>query len=74
LAMDGTAKRLYVASESGTLSIFDMANPTAPVALGDVFVGKNAHSVAVDPATHRLYLPLADAGGKSVMRILEPVL
>lgn len=74
LAMDGTAKRLYVASESGTLSIFDMANPTAPVVLGDVFVGKNAHSVAVDPATHRLYLPLADAGGKSVMRILEPVL
>ena len=50
LAMDGTAKRLYVASESGNLSAFDIANPAAPVSLGDSFVGRNAHSVAVDPA------------------------
>jgi YVTN family beta-propeller protein len=73
LAMDGAAKRLYVASESGNLSRFDIANPAAPVALGDSFIGKGAHSVAVDPMTHRLYFPLADAGGKSVMRILAPV-
>ncbi len=72
LAMDGTAKRLYVASESGNLSTFDIASPAAPVPLGDNFVGRNAHSVAVDPVTHRLYLPLADAGGKSVMRIIAP--
>ena len=73
LAMDGAAKRLYVASESGNLSMFDIANPAAPFALGDTFAGKGAHSVAVDPATHLLYLPLADADGKSVMRILAPV-
>lgn len=73
LAMDGTAKRLYVASESGNLSAFDIADPAAPLALGDSFVGKGAHSVAVDPATHYLYVPLADAGGKSVMRILAPL-
>jgi YVTN family beta-propeller protein len=72
LAMDGTAKRLYVASESGNLSAFDIASPAAPVALGDSFVGKNAHSVAADPQTHRIYLPLADQGGRSVMRIIAP--
>ena len=72
LAMDGSAKRLYVASESGNLSAFDIANPAAPVFLGDSFVGRNAHSVAVDPQTHRLYFPLADAGGRSVMRIVAP--
>lgn len=71
LTMDG--KRLYVASESGNLSSFDIADPAAPIALGDVFIGKGAHSVAVDPATHRLYFPLADAGGKSVLRILAPL-
>jgi len=73
LAMDGTAKRLYVASESGNLSIFDIANPAAPSTSGVSFIAKGAHSVAVDPATHRLYLPLADSDGKSVMRILAPV-
>jgi DNA-binding beta-propeller fold protein YncE len=73
LAMDGAAKRLYVASESGNLSSFDIADPAAPRALGDVFIGKGAHSVAVDPTTHRLYVPLADAGGKSVLRILAPL-
>lgn len=73
LAMDGAARRLYVASESGNLSSFDITDPAAPRALGDSFIGKGAHSVAVDPTTHRLYFPLADASGKSVMRILAPV-
>jgi DNA-binding beta-propeller fold protein YncE len=72
LAMDVGLKRLYVASESGNLSTFDITNLSVPVSLGVSFIGKGAHSVAVDPATHRLYLPLADAGGVSVMRIVAP--
>lgn len=72
LAIDPASHRLYVASESGNLSTFDISEPAAPIALGDIFVGKGAHSVAVDPATHRLYFPLADLGGKSVLRILAP--
>ena len=72
LAMDAGLKRLYVASESGNLAAFDVAIPAAPVSLGIGFIAKGAHSVAVDPATHYLYLPLADAGGASVMRILAP--
>lgn len=72
LAIDPAAKRLYVAGEAGTLSTYDIANPAAPVALGDTFIGPNAHSVAVDPATHRLYLPIADLNGRAVMRILMP--
>jgi DNA-binding beta-propeller fold protein YncE len=74
LAIDPASHRLYVASESGNLSTFDISAPAAPIALGNIFVGKGAHSVAVDVATHRLYFPLADAGGKSVMRILAPAL
>lgn len=53
------------------LSSFDIANVRAPRALGDVFVGGNAHSVAVDPRTHRLYFPLADVKGKMVLRVLQ---
>lgn len=72
LAMDAGMKRLYAASESGNLAAFDIANPAAPVSLGIGFIAKGAHSVAVDPATHLLYLPLADVAGASVMRILAP--
>ena len=31
----------------------------------------HAHSVAVDPATHRVYLPLASIAGRPVMRVFE---
>ena len=73
LADDPGLKRLYVASESGSLSVFDVAIPTMPRKLADVPVGPNAHSLAVDPATHRLYLPLRDLDGKAAIRILKPV-
>jgi DNA-binding beta-propeller fold protein YncE len=72
LATDPVAKRLYVAGESGNLSSFDIANPTSPASLGDAFVCEGAHSVAVDPISHRLYLPLANLNGLSVMRVLAP--
>ncbi len=72
LAIDPKARRLYVASESGRLSTFDIAAASRPRSLGEVFVGSDAHSVAVDPATHRLYFPLADVKGRSVLRVLVP--
>jgi DNA-binding beta-propeller fold protein YncE len=72
LAEDPVLKRLYVASESGVLSVFDISTPENPREIGRVFVGKDAHSVAVDPESHRLFLPLADLQGKAVMRIVTP--
>ncbi len=33
-------------------------------------VGPNAHSVAVDPDTHHIYLPLKDVDGQPVLREL----
>jgi DNA-binding beta-propeller fold protein YncE len=72
LAMDPKMKRLYVASESGVLSTFDVTNPQFPVALGDVFVGDDAHAVAVDPTSHRLYFALANVNRRAVLRVLAP--
>ena len=69
LAFDPGWRRLYVASESGIVSIFDEVEQSlAPV--GD-YAAPHAHSVAVDPRTHRVYLPLEDVDGKPVLRILE---
>jgi DNA-binding beta-propeller fold protein YncE len=71
LAFDLGWKRLYVASEAGTVSIFDERNGTLhPV--GE-YRAPHAHSVAVDPATHLVYLPLENIDGRPVLRIMESV-
>ena len=36
-------------------------------------VATNAHSVAVDPRTHLVYLPLRNVRGRPVLRIMAPV-
>lgn len=72
LAMDLALHRLYVASESGFLTVVD-TGPAEPVVLTRGYVGPDAHSVAIDPNTHLVYLPLAGAGGRSVLRVLAPV-
>jgi hypothetical protein len=69
LAFDPGWRRLYVASESGVVSIFDAgASGLAPVGQ---YEAPHAHSVAVDPDTHQVYLPLQNVDGKPVLRILE---
>jgi DNA-binding beta-propeller fold protein YncE len=72
LAFDPAMRRLYVASESGTLSIF-REGEAGIVEEGHPHVGPNAHVVAVDPATHLVYLPLKDVDGHPLLRIMEPV-
>lgn len=73
LAFDSGLKRLYVASESGTVSIF--AETEAQLAkLGDVFVEKSAHTISVDSETHKIYLPLKNLHGGPVLRIMQPKL
>lgn len=70
LAFDPGLGRLYVAAESGTLSIF--ASSDAGIAhLGDLRI-PHAHTVAVDPSTHLVYLPLENVGGRPVLRIMAP--
>jgi DNA-binding beta-propeller fold protein YncE len=71
LALDPGLHRLYVASESGIVSVFDVANG-ALTRVAQAFVHLNAHVVAVDPATHRVYFPLRSVGGRPVMRVMEP--
>ena len=70
LAWDPGWRRLYVASESGVLSMFSAAGDT--LRLLSVLHAPHAHTVAVDPRTHRVYLPLENVGGKPLLRILAP--
>ncbi|HYL22177.1 MAG TPA: hypothetical protein VEU74_10480 [Gemmatimonadales bacterium] len=70
LAFDPTLGRLYVAAESGVVAVFEERGGSL-VQLG-WYRAPKAHSVAVDPGTHRVYLPLADVSGQPVIRVLVP--
>ena len=70
LAFDPSVGRLYVAAESGVVAVFTERDGSL-VQLGWYHAPK-AHSVAVDPATHRVYLPLANVSGHPVLRVLMP--
>ena len=70
LAYDPGLQRVYVASEDGQLAVIQAAGPLRKLAQGNG--GPNAHTVAVDPSTHFVYLPLLDVGGQPVLRVLSP--
>lgn len=70
LALDPSRGRLYVATESGIVAVFQEQTGSL-VQLG-WYRAPGAHSVAVDSVTHRVYLPLADVQGHPVLRVLEP--
>ena len=72
LAYDPGLALLYVASESGTVSLFQLKAGVVSK-LGEGFMAPNAHVVAVDALTHRAYFPIRSLGGHPVLRITEPV-
>jgi len=71
LAFDSGLHRLYVSAESGNITIFDERDKSL-VKIGEGLFAANAHSVAVDSRTHRVYFPLQNVGGKPVLRIALP--
>ncbi len=70
LAFDSALGRLYVAAESGVVAVFEERDDSL-VQLG-WYRAPKAHSVAVDPSTHRVYLPLANVSGHPILRVLMP--
>src|SRR5438067_8400612 len=70
LAFDPALGRLYVAAESGVVAVFEEREET--LAQLGWYRAPGAHSVAVDPGTHRVYLPLANISGHPVLRVLVP--
>jgi DNA-binding beta-propeller fold protein YncE len=73
LAVDPGWGRLYVGSETGTVSVFTEV-PGDPITLvhdGDVII-PHGHTLTVDPRTHLLYLPREDVGGHPGLLITAP--
>jgi YVTN family beta-propeller protein len=71
LAYDPDLGILYVATESGPVHLFRVG-PEGVRKLGEVRVGPNAHTVAVDPVSHEVYFTLRQAGAGPVLRVMRP--
>ncbi len=71
LAADPINGRLYVAAESGTLTVL-VTQPTVRV-LARGHLADTAHTVAVDPRDEQVLFPLEDVGGHPVLRVTCPV-
>ena len=69
LAFDPSLGLLFVAGESGVVSVFQWKDGS--LTQRGWYHAPKAHSVAVDPATHRVYVPLADVGGHPVLRVMQ---
>ena len=69
LDLDPVRHRLYVASESGVITPFQTAGDSlAPL---PPYRAPRAHSVAVDPSTGLIYVPLENVKGRPTLRILR---
>jgi DNA-binding beta-propeller fold protein YncE len=71
LAFDPGLQRLYAAAETGMVAVFTVAADRTVTEIGRGMLGPNAHSVAVDPATHRVYFPLENVDGHPVLRVMD---
>ena len=71
MAFDPQYGYLYVASESGVVSILRIRDRKVEK-IGDFPVGENAHSVEVDPKTHLVYFPLRAVNKQPVLRVMKP--
>jgi DNA-binding beta-propeller fold protein YncE len=68
LAFDPGWRRLYVAAESGRVTVLQEEGDTL-VHLGSLAI-PDAHSVIVSPGTHLVYFPLRNIRGRAVLHIM----
>jgi DNA-binding beta-propeller fold protein YncE len=71
VAFDPGLGRVYVAAESGVVSVLEVSAGRLRT-LGQGRLERRAHSVAVDPRTHEVFFPLEDVGGHPVLRVMTP--
>jgi hypothetical protein len=69
LALDPARRRLFIAAESGVITAFDVRGDSLVPLPG--YTAPHAHSVAVDPSSHLVYVPLESVGDRPVLRILR---
>lgn len=67
---DSGLRRIYVACESGKISVIQEIDANHFTKLEDFPVEPGVHTLAVDSETHRVYAPEQEENGRSVARML----
>jgi DNA-binding beta-propeller fold protein YncE len=70
IKFDPGLERIYVACYSGAIAVFREDDPDHYRKLEDFHVQHAVHSLAIDPATHRVYAPEQEEDGKAVARMV----
>lgn len=70
IKFDAGLGRIYVACYSGAIAVFREDDPDHYRKLEDFRVQHAVHSLAIDSATHRVYTPEQEEGGKPVARMV----
>ena len=70
LAYDDGRKLLFIAAESSAVDVFDISGSTPQHLARRTFIG-GAHTIALDPSTNRMYLPLAQGTSGPELLVIE---
>lgn len=73
VAFDPGLRRLYTTGKSGVLSVIQQDSPDAYRQLDRISLHFGAHTLAVDPATHRLYVGYAGLLVPARLAVFAPV-
>lgn len=71
LAFDKELRILYVASESGVVTMFKEEGKILHK-IGQGLLAPHAHSVAVNPQSHRVYFPIQNKDGHPALLVMKP--
>ena len=61
-----------MASESGVVAAFDETPGGEVTKVGQGHLADDAHSVAVDAETHRVYFPIRSLQGHPTLLVMQP--
>ena len=73
IAFDAVWHRLYVAGKSGELNVLQQDSPDSYSSLESIRTHYGAHTLAVDPATHKVYVAYASILVNPRLAVFRPV-
>jgi DNA-binding beta-propeller fold protein YncE len=72
VAYDPEWRRIYVTGFTGVLTVIDQAAPDAFKVMDSIYLHFNAHTLAIDPVTHRLYVGYTSLGIPPRLAVFTP--
>jgi DNA-binding beta-propeller fold protein YncE len=72
IAFDGTLHRIYCAGKAGRLTVIQQDGPNAYRLLDEIHTHYGAHTLALDPVSHRVFVAYASLFAKPRIAVFSP--